>query len=200
MLSKRRCAHGRQPTQCRDCGGSGVCEHGRRKDRCKECGGVAICAHGRQRHLCKECGGNSICAHGRLKNNCTACGGTSVCAHGRRRSTCKECGGGSICVHSRRRHTCKECRHAAATAATGRIMEGLAFEMADEIAAATTAGAFSMASCGVEEDALFDWALGPLLHSLGSSPGRAQWPSVCENAALPQGHKRKRELLLDDEW
>ena len=34
-----QCEHGRQRSQCKDCGGSGICQHGRRRSRCKECGG-----------------------------------------------------------------------------------------------------------------------------------------------------------------
>ena len=32
------------------------CAHGRQRSRCKECGGASICAHGRRRSRCKECG------------------------------------------------------------------------------------------------------------------------------------------------
>ena len=32
-----RCVHGRQRSQCKDCGGSGICEHGRRRTQCKDC-------------------------------------------------------------------------------------------------------------------------------------------------------------------
>ena len=32
------------------------CEHGRQRNQCKECGGSSICEHRRQRHRCKECG------------------------------------------------------------------------------------------------------------------------------------------------
>ena len=31
------------------------CEHGRQRSQCKECGGASICEHGRQRSQCKEC-------------------------------------------------------------------------------------------------------------------------------------------------
>ena len=34
----------------------GKCAHGRQRSQCKECGGAGICAHGRQRSQCKECG------------------------------------------------------------------------------------------------------------------------------------------------
>ena len=87
------------------------CEHGKQKRQCKECGGGSICSHGRQKQLCKECGGGSICSHGRQKSTCKECGGGSICSHGRQKSTCKECGGGSICSHGRRKSTCKECNN-----------------------------------------------------------------------------------------
>jgi hypothetical protein len=103
------CSHGRRRYQCKECGGPGICAHGRVRSRCKECGGAGICAHGRQRHGCKECGGAGICTHGRVRSRCKECGGASICVHGRRRSQCKECWGTSICSHGRRRDRCKEC-------------------------------------------------------------------------------------------
>ena len=60
------CLHGREPSRCRYCGGSGICEHGRIRSECKECGGSQICEHGRVRSKCKECGGSQICEHGQL--------------------------------------------------------------------------------------------------------------------------------------
>ena len=33
------CPHGRQRSQCKECGGCGICEHGRVRSQCKECGG-----------------------------------------------------------------------------------------------------------------------------------------------------------------
>ena len=32
-----------------------MCAHGRQKSQCKECGGSAICVHGRFRHQCQVC-------------------------------------------------------------------------------------------------------------------------------------------------
>ena len=85
------CEHGRQRSQCKECGGSKICEHGRRRSQCKECGGSQVCEHGRVRSQCKECGGSQICEHGRIRSTCKECGGSQVCEHGRRRSQCKEC-------------------------------------------------------------------------------------------------------------
>ena len=48
------CEHGRQRSQCKECGGASICEHGRRRSQCKECGGASICEHGRRRSRCKE--------------------------------------------------------------------------------------------------------------------------------------------------
>jgi hypothetical protein len=104
-----KCEHGRQKSQCKECGGSSICEHNKRKSQCKECGGSAFCEHGRQKSRCKECGGSSICEHGRRKSRCKKCGGSSICEHGRVKSTCKECGGSSICEHGRVKSLCKEC-------------------------------------------------------------------------------------------
>ena len=39
------CAHGRQRSRCKDCGGRSICEHGRLRYRCKECGGKPGRAH-----------------------------------------------------------------------------------------------------------------------------------------------------------
>ena len=36
--------HGRQRTQCKDCGGGSICEHGRERSRCKDCGGGTAAA------------------------------------------------------------------------------------------------------------------------------------------------------------
>jgi hypothetical protein len=106
----RRCMHGRQKTQSRECGGSHICEHKRPKSRCKECGGSQICAHGLVKSRCKECWGAQICAHGRFKRDCKECWGSRYCAHGRLKSGCKECWGSQICAHDRFQFGCKGCR------------------------------------------------------------------------------------------
>ena len=36
---RRRCEHGRQRSQCKECGGAGVCEHDRQRSSCKTCRG-----------------------------------------------------------------------------------------------------------------------------------------------------------------
>ena len=51
----RKCEHGRNRYNCKECGGGSICEHGCIRSQCKECGGSAICEHGRQRSRCKEC-------------------------------------------------------------------------------------------------------------------------------------------------
>ena len=51
----RKCEHGRNRYQCKECGGGSICEHGRLRYQCKECGGSQICEHGRERRKCKEC-------------------------------------------------------------------------------------------------------------------------------------------------
>ena len=70
------CPHGRQRSQCKECGGKGICEHGRVRSTCKECGGKGVCEHGRQRYYCKECGGKGICEHGRQRTRCKDCAGS----------------------------------------------------------------------------------------------------------------------------
>eukprot|EP00658_Telonema_sp_P-2_P070386 TRINITY_DN59911_c0_g1_i2.p1 TRINITY_DN59911_c0_g1~~TRINITY_DN59911_c0_g1_i2.p1 ORF type:complete len:350 (+),score=32.40 TRINITY_DN59911_c0_g1_i2:155-1204(+) len=74
--SRRRklCEHRRRPSQCKECGGSGICVHGRQRNQCKQCGGCGICEHGRIRSRCKDCGGRGICEHGRQRNRCKVCG------------------------------------------------------------------------------------------------------------------------------
>lgn len=106
------CEHGRQQSQCKECGGVGICEHGRRRSQCKECGGSGICEHGRRRSQCKECASGksaAICKHGRRRNNCKECRGAGICEHGRRRYRCKDCGGVGVCEHGRERSACKDC-------------------------------------------------------------------------------------------
>ena len=61
---RAKCAHGKQRSKCKDCGGSAVCTHGKERYTCKDCGGSGICTHGRQRSQCKDCGGGGLCIHG----------------------------------------------------------------------------------------------------------------------------------------
>jgi hypothetical protein len=51
-----KCEHGRQRSQCKDCGGPGICEHRRQRSKCKDCTGSGICEHGRRKSQCKDCG------------------------------------------------------------------------------------------------------------------------------------------------
>ena len=100
------CEHGRQRSQCKECGGSRICEHGNHRSKCKDCGGSQICEHGRQRYTCKDCGGSGICEHGRARSLCTDC---SPCpgGHGNSRTSCTLC---NACEHERHKHRCKECK------------------------------------------------------------------------------------------
>ena len=91
MYQKSKCEHGRQKSQCKDCGGSRICEHGRQKPTCKDCCGSGICEHNRMKSQCKDCGGSGICEHGKRKSICKDCGGSEICEHGRQKSQCKEC-------------------------------------------------------------------------------------------------------------
>ena len=104
------CPHGRQKSQCRDCGGSAICPHGRRRVICRDCGGASICSHSRQRATCRECGGSAVCIHGRQKFQCRECGGSSICMHGKPKPYCKACGGSAICKHDKNKYTCSECK------------------------------------------------------------------------------------------
>ena len=99
-MPSKKCEHGKQKSQCKECGGSNICEHGKQKSQCKECGGSSICEHGKHKSHCKECGGSSICEHGKQKSQCKECGGASICEHGKQKSQCKECGGSALCKSS----------------------------------------------------------------------------------------------------
>ena len=115
MPARKRsvCAHNRQRSRCRDCGGIGVCPHGREVRRCRDCGGVDLCEHLREKHRCKDCHpgrplpGN--CEHNRRKSLCKECGGAGICEHNRIRTRCTECGGAAICEHKRIRRECSQC-------------------------------------------------------------------------------------------
>ena len=37
-MGHKKCEHGRQRSQCKDCGGGSFCEHGRQRRHCKDCG------------------------------------------------------------------------------------------------------------------------------------------------------------------
>ena len=106
-----RCAHGRQKSECKDCGGSGICEHGRIRRICKDCGGSSICEHGRLKSQCKACGGSSICEHRIQKAQCKACEGSAICEHRIQKALCKACGGIAFCEHGRRKAQCSLCAH-----------------------------------------------------------------------------------------
>ena len=79
---RKSCEHGRQRSQCKECGGGSICEHGRQRSRCKECGGSGICEHGRVRRQCKECGGSGICEHGIQEAKCKVCQGSGITVDG----------------------------------------------------------------------------------------------------------------------
>jgi len=71
--SRRTCEHGRERSQCRDCGGGSICQHDRRRSDCKDCGGGSICPHDRHRSACRDCGGSQICQHDRQRSKCKEC-------------------------------------------------------------------------------------------------------------------------------
>jgi hypothetical protein len=108
-MGRKNCPHGRQKSQCKECGGSGICSHGRLKHICKDCGGSSICPHERRKYQCKDCGGSGVCLHGKQKSHCRECGGPGLCLHGRRKYQCRECGGSSICLHGGYKVHCKKC-------------------------------------------------------------------------------------------
>jgi len=105
----KKCDHGRQKHQCRDCGGSNFCSHGRIKYTCRDCGNRTNCSHGKIKNNCIDCRGNNICCHGKQKSNCVQCEGSNICCHKKRKDKCVECGGSSICSHGRIRQQCRDC-------------------------------------------------------------------------------------------
>ena len=112
--ARPRCEHGRQPSQCKECGGAGLCVHGRVRCRCKDCGGKGLCEHGRLRFQCKQCNGSQVCAHGRNRSRCSECGlrgtgGGNLCQHGRQKYQCTVCVGGGVCIHRRMKSRCPDC-------------------------------------------------------------------------------------------
>ena len=87
LKQSKRCRHGEQKSQCKDCG-TGHCEHGRQESLRRDCG-TGYCKHGRGKRRCKDCG-TGHCDHGRQKSRCKDCG-TGYCEHGRRKGRCKDC-------------------------------------------------------------------------------------------------------------
>ena len=65
---KYKIEHGRQKSQCRDCGGSQICKHDRRKSDCCDYGGTQIYEHDRIKYRCRDCGGIGIREHRGQKN------------------------------------------------------------------------------------------------------------------------------------
>ena len=51
------CEHGRQRSQCKECGGASICEHGRRRSNCKECRGT------RRKHTEREEDSTEVATH-----------------------------------------------------------------------------------------------------------------------------------------
>ena len=49
-----KCKHGRQGSQCKDCGGGHICEHNKQRSRCLFCGGNQICEHNKIKSQCKD--------------------------------------------------------------------------------------------------------------------------------------------------
>ena len=89
----KRCPHGRQHHNCKDCGGKGICEHNRIRHRCKDCSGNGICEHNKEKYFCKDCKGKGICEHNKQKYCCKDCGGNGICKHNNHKRSCKQCNG-----------------------------------------------------------------------------------------------------------
>ena len=104
-----RCSHGRQKSQCRDCGGGSFCAHDRIRTHCRDCKGSSTCEHSTNRSVCKICVGGHICPHGKPKSDCSRCGGSRFCKHNRHRSYCKKCLGNRTCEHYADKARCRIC-------------------------------------------------------------------------------------------
>ena len=105
----KKCEHGKQKANCKDCKGSGICEHGIQKYYCHDCKGGGICIHDKYKRYCKECGGNSFCEHDKLKRNCIICSKSSFCIHDKLKTACRECKGSTFCIHDKYKRMCLEC-------------------------------------------------------------------------------------------
>ena len=90
-MGHKKCEHGREKYDCKDCGGGGICEHDTLRRTCKLCEGSLICEHGTRRNRCKPCKGSQICEHGVRRSQCKSCGGVEICEHNIQRSQCKHC-------------------------------------------------------------------------------------------------------------
>ena len=104
-----KCKHGRQRSQCKDCGRSQICDHNKRGSRCKDCGESQICEHNKQRSQCKNCGRSQTCEHNKIKSQCKDCGRSQICGRNKIKSQCKDCGESQICEHYKRRSKCLFC-------------------------------------------------------------------------------------------
>ena len=104
-----KCAHNKEKSRCKQCGGGELCIHDKVKSRCRQCGGSEFCQHDKRKSACKDCGGSQICMHGKQKSICRVCDGSRFCIHDKNKSVCKECGGASICEHNLQKFQCKEC-------------------------------------------------------------------------------------------
>ena len=106
---QKRCHHGRQKHQCRECT---PCPHGKQQNSCKEC---TSCVHGKLKHSCKEC---TSCVHGKLKHSYVigtpsphgkvkrSCGKCNPCPHGKLKQHYVKC---SPCPHGKRKQDCAKC-------------------------------------------------------------------------------------------
>ena len=82
------------------------CKHGRQGSQCKDCGGGHICERNKQRSRCPFCGESQICEHNKIKSGCKGCGKSQICEQNKRRSQCKDCGGSQIYEHNKQISIC----------------------------------------------------------------------------------------------
>ena len=87
-----------------------LCEHGRQRSQCKECGGaISVSTGASASHASTAAAARSASTGGCAASARSAEARASASMHGRQRCACKECGGSSICAHGRERIKCREC-------------------------------------------------------------------------------------------
>ena len=84
-----KCEHGHNKYKCRKCGfRPKTCEHGRPPSLCAACGGSGVCTHDKVRRFCRICGSRYLCKHHLKCTQCTEC----FCEeHRLKRELCRPC-------------------------------------------------------------------------------------------------------------
>ena len=73
---RKKCQHGKQKPQCKQCGGSSVCQHDKLKSQCTECNTLETLQ--KSRGYCSICGVTRLSKLRRKTQMCASCDKTSV--------------------------------------------------------------------------------------------------------------------------